>query len=169
MLGIGYRTVRDVACLFNEDIIIDDITDNICISECFRLEIEKYKAIEIIPNRKNIDNISNLLSVFDKHNPELDHISATVKCCYKRAVDLVKMYDLDYCKFLFWGDHDFTSLAFAMLCKNINKKPHIVVMDIDENVLSYIKQCSQKNGYDIETYYSDFRFVIPKNLIIHLM
>ena len=70
MLGIGYRTVRDVACLFNEDIIIDDITDNICISECFRLEIEKYKVIEIIPNRKNIDNISNLLSGLDKHNPE---------------------------------------------------------------------------------------------------
>ena len=162
--GIGYRTVRDVVNLFIEDISVNLNTDEISVSNDFTREINGYNKLKINNFSFYSERLEIIINGLHQHNLNLDHISATPICCFRRATDLIENYDIDNCKFLFLGDHDLTSLTFAMLCDSLNKHPKITVIDIDDSVLSYINRCSEINCFNIETYYSDFRLCVPKNL-----
>ena len=159
--GVGYRTVRDIAYLFPFDIIVDEKTGDVQINDNFLSELNSVNFEETVSYSLVKRDIETVVKNYKQHNANLDHISATFECCYKRAIDLINAHDIENCNFLFLGDHDFTSITFALLAKKLSKKPNIVVLDIDEHVLSYIKSISDCNDLDIKTFYSDFRFIIP--------
>ncbi len=161
--GIGYRTITDIIKAFGDYIELDDEYGTVTINDSFICFISNSECQKEIPT---LDKVSNQLEMaigsFSCDNSDLDHISASIECCYKRAYDLIANYDIRFCKFLFLGDHDLTSVSLGILSKAMGIQPHIVVMDIDENVLSHIKATSESKKIRIETFCCDFRCSVPK-------
>jgi N4-bis(aminopropyl)spermidine synthase len=93
-------------------------------------------------------------------NRHLDHVAATPLTCVKRAFFLAENYALDGAHVLFLGDHDFTSLALAQATTNVA----ITVVDVDEQVLSYIGAVSARRGWNIRPIFADFRVELPRSL-----
>ena len=90
----------------------------------------------------------------------LDHVSATPLTCLKRALFLVRNYDLEGARVLFLGDHDLTSLALAHVCSTVE----ITVVDVEERILSYIGRVAKQRGWAIRTIFADFRVELPRSL-----
>ena len=161
--GIGFRTVRDVINLFFNDIIVSN--DILTISKRLENIFLNDLDMDIENDLTNTElKMQEIISGFSFHNKNLDHISAIPLTCCKRAEYISNKYDVSHCNLLFLGDHDFTSIAVAMLSKSRNINYKITVIDIDNNVLSYIDSIREKYKLQIRLIYSDFRFNIPTNL-----
>lgn len=93
-------------------------------------------------------------------NRNLDHVAATPLTCVKRALFLAENYMLAGAQVLFLGDHDFTSLALAQ----VDAGAEMIVVDVDEQVLSYIGAVSDRHGWHIRPVFADFRVELPRSL-----
>ncbi len=155
--GISFKLVKDVLCEFasfdgeeftlNKQLDLSGIYQNLEFSE-----IEKYES-----------DIENIISLFKFHNKSLDHVSATARTLIKRVWYIFNNVDTNFCKILFLGDHDFTSISLAYILNKLNLNYSICVVDIDDNVLDFICENSDKFNLNITALYSDVRLGVPIN------
>lgn len=87
----------------------------------------------------------------------LDHVPATPATAIRRALWMDGSFDLAGSTLLCIGDHDLTSIATCL----VNPDVKVIVVDIDENLLSFIDQEASRRGLNIQTAYADFRLGIP--------
>lgn len=149
--GYSFKFVREVLDLFKQNNEIKN----------FNLKSEND-----LPKNEDEQVLKALRGIYKKYNynnRDFDHILATEESILKRAKLLSENYDKENCKFLFLGDHDLTSIAFALYCKMCyGIKCNAIVVDIDEKVLAFIDSVSKEFDLNIITAYADFRFNIPK-------
>lgn len=116
-----------------------------------------YKTISESEKEVFEKRLSNILPQKLCHKSDLDHVSCIPKTCIDRACELLNNFDSNKCNFLFLGDHDFTSVAFKMICPDAK----ITIIDIDNDILKIINSINGKNTL---TLFSDFRLNIPQLL-----
>ena len=90
----------------------------------------------------------------------LDHVSATPLTCLKRALFLVRSYELRGATVLLLGDHDLTSPALAQVAPGVT----ITVVDSDERILDYINVVAAQHGWTIRTLFADLRIALPRSV-----
>ena len=83
---------------------------------------------------------------------DLDHVPATAETVLERARYLHERYDLERCRVLLVGDHDATSLAFAVLGIAVRE---LVVVDVDQRLLGYLA------GQGVDVRFADLRVGLP--------
>lgn len=109
----------------------------------FQKIIEKYKN-RPVPERK------------------LDQFYATAETVIKRS-NLLLRYGEEFksSKIIFLGDDDLTSIALALT----KKFDEIIVLDIDERILSFINEVVEKEKLNVKTFKHNICNPLPKNLL----
>ena len=112
-------------------------------------------------------NESAILSKLDKalaDRPppiwQLDHVPATVETVWRRATYMYNTFNLRDATVLMVGDQDMTSIALALLSPSTD----VVVVDIDERILSYIHAMRHRFALRIRPVFSDLRITFPRSL-----
>ena len=90
----------------------------------------------------------------------LDHVPATAETVLRRARYLARKFDLDQTRLLFIGDHDCTSLAFAVL--GVTPRS-VTVVDIDERLLAFIASQPKAAEGSITPLFADLRLGLPES------
>ncbi len=155
-LGVGYKFIKDV---------LDDYCEISGEHYMFR---DDYLLQSDFASGKEIDfesicgEIEKIVSKFDKHKMNLDHVSAVPETLVKRAKYIIDNHDVANCKILFLGDHDFSSIALAYTLSKVGFNDYkIEVLDIDDDVLNFIAQAARDFKLNIKVLYSDFRLGCP--------
>jgi len=94
----------------------------------------------------------------------LDQAPCTAETAARRAGLLYASGALEGRRILLIGDDDSISLACALLGKLVAGRPlarRIVVADIDQNRLDFLRQHAERDGLEIETLKHDFRDPLP--------
>jgi len=106
--------------------------------------------------------------VFDKYSDKRprtkrnwDQFRATKETVFERALLLKSRGDIFGRRLLFIGDADLTSIAVATL----GKAKRVFVVDIDEEVLGFIKKISKEEKLGIETLKYDVRKPLHPHLL----
>ena len=86
---------------------------------------------------------------------DLDHVPATAATVLERVRYLHERYDLERCRVLLLGDHDATSLAFAVLGVQTRE---LAVVDVDQRQLGFLA------GHGVDTRFADLRVGLPAPL-----
>jgi N4-bis(aminopropyl)spermidine synthase len=102
--------------------------------------LEKYKNLRPEPKR------------------EYDQFFATEETLISRVAILENFMDRNK-EILFLGDDDLTSLALAIFHSDVK----LFVVDIDKDILNFINFITEKEKFNIETYYHDLRNPLPKD------
>lgn len=160
--GYSFRFVREIIYALESEFNLQEGKLNIsdALSKLLNIE-EENNILDFFDAEQFIKKITTIVENYTKHNSDLDHISAVPETCYERANFLVENFDTERCNILFVGDHDLSSISLALLSQRYNLKYNLFVVDIDDNVLSYIQEISDKFGLSIVTSHSDFRYSIP--------
>ena len=88
----------------------------------------------------------------------LDHVAATAETVVRRALWLDATFDLAGSRLLCIGDHDLSSLAMCAVAPEVA----VTVVDLDDQLLEFIEGRAVRRGYNIECWYADLRFGIPR-------
>ncbi|MCY3620375.1 MAG: bis-aminopropyl spermidine synthase family protein [Gammaproteobacteria bacterium] len=101
----------------------------------------------------------------DRPSPiwQLDHVPATTETLWRRAAYMHSTFNLRDAAVLIVGDQDMTSIALAL----ISPSTDIVVVDIDERLLSFIHSARHALGLRIRPVFSDLRIAFPRSLLQH--
>ena len=91
---------------------------------------------------------------------QLDHVPATVETVWRRATYMYNTFNLHDASVLMVGDQDMTSIALAL----ISPSTDVVVVDIDERILSYIHAIGHRFALRIRPVFSDLRITFPRSL-----
>lgn len=163
--GYSYKFVRKIFYVLDDRIQLD--------KDCFSLDdlracMEKKEESMDDVSRKLIGEMDIIIKQFNYSDANLDHISATAETCSKRAFYLYENFDAERINILFLGDHDLTSIAFALLCSMKKKKCNIYVADIDNKILSLISEKSKELGVKINLANADFRYSVPVSYFDHM-
>ncbi|MCY3840551.1 MAG: bis-aminopropyl spermidine synthase family protein, partial [Gammaproteobacteria bacterium] len=116
------------------------------------------------PTRANesaiLSKLDNVLA--DRPPPiwQLDHVPATTETVWRRATYMYSTFNLHDATVLMVGDQDLTSIALAL----ISPSTDVVVVDIDERILSYIHAVGQTHALRIRPVFSDLRITFPRSL-----
>jgi predicted methyltransferase len=102
--------------------------------------LEKYKNLRAEPKR------------------EYDQFFATEETLIRR-ISILQNFMEQIKEILFLGDDDLTSLALALFHPDVK----LFVVDIDKDILNFINFVSEKEKFNIETYYHDLRKPLPKD------
>ena len=160
--GFSYKFVREIFYVLSERIELDK--DSFSLDD-LRTCIEKKEDDTDDVSKIISDKMDMIINQFNYSDPNLDHIPATAETCSKRACYLFENFDVERIKILFLGDHDLTSIAFALLCLIKKKKCNIYITDIDNKILGFISEKSKEIGVDINISHADFRYSIPSSYI----
>lgn len=149
-VGFSFRFVCDVIGYLSAS-----TADNLTVS----VDFTRYEHVLL-------KEFSKIIETFGYNNADYDHISATSETIIQRVSLLFNLHDCAFCNILFLGDHDLTSIAYALLRKKIYPTVNsiIYVVDIDEVVLKFIQEVSDNKNLNIVTLYSDFRYSFPNFL-----
>ncbi|MFS0614218.1 bis-aminopropyl spermidine synthase family protein [Lederbergia ruris] len=161
--GHSFRFVREIIYTLDNDITL--MNDHLVISKDLKLLLKNRRiGVELESNSTQgfINIVKSIVENFTQDDADLDHISAVPETCYDRATFLMDNFDIEVCNILFVGDHDLSSITLALLAQHYKLNYNIFVVDIDDNVLSYIQEISNEYGLSIVTSHSDFRYSIPK-------
>jgi predicted methyltransferase len=109
------------------------------------------EALEISDNLVKL--MTGIIATGPKPVRALDHVLATPATAVRRAVWMDGSFDLAGSTLLCVGDHDLTSIATCL----VNPDVKVIVVDIDEKLLSFIDQEAARRGLNIQTAYADFR------------
>jgi predicted methyltransferase len=113
-------------------------------------------------DKEKLEKLKNFLEKYKNLRPkpkrEYDQFLATEETLIRRVLILENFIDQNK-EILFLGDDDLTSLALSILHSNVK----IFVVDIDEDILNFINFVSEKEKFNIETYYHDLRNPLPKD------
>lgn len=122
---------------------------------------KKYKK-NLSEEEKN--KIKEYLEYCESVRPEIkrdyDHFICTIETKIKRVEKLLTDNILFNQSILFVGDNDLTSIALAL----VNLPMRICVVDIDRELLTFIKKISDEKKLNIETFESDLTNEFPKHL-----
>ena len=91
---------------------------------------------------------------------QLDHVPATVETVLRRATYMYSTFNLHDATVLMVGDQDMTSIALAL----VSPSTDVVVVDMDERVLSYIHEVRRTLALRIRPVFSDLRITLPRSL-----
>lgn len=107
-----------------------------------------------------LSKLSEALS--DRPSPtwQLDHVPATTETVWRRATYMRDTFNLHDATVVMVGDQDMTSIALAL----VSPSTDIVVVDIDERVLSFIHSISHALALRIRPVFSDLRISFPRSL-----
>jgi predicted methyltransferase len=112
----------------------------------------------------NTNELLNKIREFMQLRPtprtEIDQAYGKPITALKRALLMLQNDDLENRNVLLLGDDDFTSLAIAMITKNV----HITVIDIDKRLLEVIEKIAHIEKYPINCIHLDLRNEIPSNM-----
>ncbi len=158
LCGFSYKFVREIFYLLNERVKFD--------KDFFSTDDLKAIMTEVsnVPDeteQRLMNQMEIIINSFKYNDANLDHISATPETCSKRAHYLFENHDVEHTHILFLGDHDLTSVAFALLCTMKNRNYNIYVTDIDNYILKFISEKSKELGLSIYLSHADFRYSIP--------
>ncbi|PHM74566.1 adenosylmethionine decarboxylase [Xenorhabdus kozodoii] len=135
---------------------------NLLLSEEKREEFEKELTILLEP----IYNIRPHVNVL------LDQAHATLETSVQRVMLLLNNPKIFKQNILFLGDDDLTSLALMMAFKKLGHdcSKNIFVKDIDQDLLTFIRDIAEQNNFVINTEYLDLKLanVYTKNFDIVL-
>ncbi len=101
--------------------------------------------------------MADIISAAPKPVRALDHVPATPATAVRRALWMDGSFDSAGSTLLCIGDHDLTSIATCL----VNPEVKVVVVDVDEDLLSFIDQEADRRDLNIKTAYADFRLGIP--------
>jgi predicted methyltransferase len=101
--------------------------------------------------------MSEIIAAGPKPVRALDHVPATAATAIRRAVWMDGSFDLSGSTVLCIGDHDLTSVATCL----VNPEVKVIVVDVDESLLSFIDAEAARRGLEIQTAYADFRLGLP--------
>lgn len=151
----AFKMITDLVKIFESEFIQvekDKYTlANELLAEVQKLSKEYEKQLNF-DYQKAVEKYQNYTKNFLADKVNLDHISATCDTAIDRAIYLIKNYDIKNIKIAMLGDHDFTSIALKILCKDCD----VTVFDVDRDVLNFVHDFD----CDIKTTYADFRFGI---------
>ena len=136
------------------------------------LNKELYRNLLMDPGKeqKEIIEIKQQMTEIFNNRPEvdvsLDQSKCTIETAVKRAFLCLKNSTLINKKILCLGDDDLVSIAIGFLLKKLYadiryNKTKIVVMDIDQRILEYIRAISEKENLPIECIPVDFKMPLP--------
>ncbi len=108
---------------------------------------------------KFADFISSSLNNRPSPKRNLDQFYAKLSTVERRVDFLKGLPGFEKKEILFLGDDDLTSLATAFYFP----EKRIVVVDIDEEILEFIKKISKGQGWRIEVFRHDLRNPLPKD------
>jgi hypothetical protein len=94
----------------------------------------------------------------------LDQFPCTMETLARRVEFLKTEINSSQQNILFLGDNDLTSIAVSIGFQNSNPAKEIVVLDIDEDVLSKISDIAVNNGLSITTIKQDFRLPFTEQI-----
>ncbi len=101
--------------------------------------------------------MADIIAAGPKPVRALDHVPATPATAVRRALWMDGSFDLAGSTLLCIGDHDLTSIATCL----VNPDVKVIVIDIDENLLSFVDKEASRRRLSIQTAYADFRLGIP--------
>ncbi len=125
---------------------------------------EKIDALIIKPKKddedlkKALDFLKKIQKYYPKPNRKLDQFTASLETTAKRASLMSSFYDLDGKRILFLGDDDFTSLASS----KISSPASVIVLDLDQRIVHSIKNISNQNKFNINSFQYDARENLPE-------
>ncbi|GAB3157568.1 bis-aminopropyl spermidine synthase family protein [Myceligenerans halotolerans] len=103
-------------------------------------------------------DMERIVAAAPRPKKALDHVPATPETTVRRALWMDGTYDLAGATLLCVGDHDLTSIVTCLR----NPAARAVVVDIDEDLLTYVDRVAAERGLDIETAYGDLRTGLPE-------
>ncbi|KLU14406.1 MULTISPECIES: adenosylmethionine decarboxylase [Xenorhabdus] len=141
------------------------------------VDINKYNLLLSEEKREEFEKeLSVLLEPIYNSRPQvnvlLDQAHATLETSIRRVMLLLNNPRVFKQNILFLGDDDLTSLALMMAFKNLDYdgSKNIFVKDIDQDLLTFIRDVAEKNDFVINTEYLDLKLsnVYTKNFDIVL-
>lgn len=108
----------------------------------------------------NLEYLNKISGIRPEADRNYDQFTATIETTAKRAALLNFLEDIEGKRILFIGDDDLTSLAVA----RYKTAAEIVVLDVDNRILSAINNESNKQALGIKTEEYDARRELPKEL-----
>ena len=123
-------------------------------------------SIDLFPSnvlsQESLLFLKNYLSKRPESDVQLDQSMATFESQLKRLSLLLMNGDLEGRSILLLGDDDATSVVLS----STGLAKRIVVLDIDERILSFVSSLpKQHQKTRIETYHADLRNPLPKDLV----
>ena len=98
----------------------------------------------------------------------LDQSKSTAETVLKRACLSLVNFQLVGKTVLCLGDDDLVSVGLGLLLKELsgpqNRAARIIVVDIDENILAYIRETAEKHALPVVCYKHDIRSPLPAEL-----
>tara|TARA_B100001123_G_scaffold292546_1_gene326076 strand:- start:318 stop:1346 length:1029 start_codon:yes stop_codon:yes gene_type:complete len=111
---------------------------------------------------KLVPEIENLVSERPDPDVTLDQSHATVETIIRRAAYIYERNALESKDILFLGDDDLTSLSVLKFADEFGIKLGLItVMDVDQRILDYIHETSEKMGWVVETVCHDLKEPLP--------
>jgi len=123
--------------------------------------LTKYDWVQLINQKEKISFLEKILSGRLPPKRSLDQFDASVDTLLRRAKFLEINGSISDSKVLFLGDYDLTSLAVA----KTGGAKEIHVIDIDQDLLKFIKQISDNYQFPIFTHLQDLRLGFPEELL----
>jgi predicted methyltransferase len=113
-------------------------------------------------DQEKLEKLKNFLEKYKNFRPkpkrEYDQFFATEETLIRRVLILKNFIDQNK-EILFLGDDDLTSLALALFHLDVK----LFVVDIDKDILNFINFVSEKEKFNVETYYHDLRNPLSKD------
>ncbi|ONH26029.1 bis-aminopropyl spermidine synthase family protein [Pseudofrankia asymbiotica] len=107
-----------------------------------------------------VTTMRELIAAAPRPRADLDHVAATAETVVRRALWLAATYDLAGRHLLCVGDHDLTSLAAAAVIPGLR----VTVVDVDDELLSFLYRQERSRGLDVRPYFADLRFGLPPSV-----
>ncbi|QQG47851.1 MAG: bis-aminopropyl spermidine synthase family protein [Candidatus Woesebacteria bacterium] len=164
--GVSVKQILDFLFSKNDKSLAKSIVDDIKKEkfENSNLTFKNFKFQDYFFEFLKDENFKNSYLVlqkyqkyFPKPNRKLDQFLAKPQTVAKRASLLNFLNDLESKKILFLGDDDFGSVASS----KINNAEQVTVLDIDNRILHSIKNISNLEKLNIETFKYDVKFPLP--------
>jgi predicted methyltransferase len=113
-------------------------------------------------DREKLKKLKEFLEKYKNFRPkpkrEYDQFFANEETLIRRVLILENFMNQNK-EILFLGDDDLNSLALAFFHLDVK----LFVVDIDKDILNFINFVSEKEKFNIETYYHDLRNPLPKD------
>ncbi|QIS09043.1 bis-aminopropyl spermidine synthase family protein [Nocardia arthritidis] len=168
-LGVPRRSVEEVLSALGEDLSrtgesfrldasrVDDYAVRFDFAQLERTAQVDPLAARLAAHAETVRLIEELIERAPAARQDIDHVSATAETVVRRALWLESTFDTRGAHVLFVGDHDLTSIATALICRDAQ----ITVVDLDERILEFIAGEAARLGVAARCLFGDFRLGFP--------
>ena len=159
--GIVKRKSTDMLTLTDKGVQLAQEVLKLKYKEIFTCKLCHGKTIVIEGVFSEIyEKFSNIVSNRPQIRYEFDQAPIHPRDAVSRTVFMYEKGDLEGKNIILLGDDDLVSLAIAL-----TKLPEkVTILDVDEDLLSFIKKVSEKEKLNIEVIKHDLRWPLPENL-----